>query len=76
MNLVLSSADLSTKIVVNEKDAITRDLKKMFGRPVLGIIPCYCDIRLNGGKSIFALEKRDHPFPKILESVVEKLIKL
>lgn len=42
-------------------------------RPVLGAIPCYCDVLQAKRSVIFAVEKPDHPFIQDLEKVRERL---
>ncbi len=48
-------------------------MAKIFNLPFLGIIPCYCDIQMNGGKSLFALEQPKHPFSQALSEVIERI---
>ncbi len=48
-------------------------LKTIFNLPILGIIPCYCDIQADGGKILHAFQQPDHPFMQHIEKVSEKI---
>lgn len=41
--------------------------------PIVGVVPCSCDILAAGGKCIFASEKLDHPFTKTLQEIAKNL---
>lgn len=52
-------------------------VKDIYQAPLLGAIPCFCDVLRAEGGIIFAQEKPDHPFTKILDemaSTIEKSI--
>jgi septum site-determining protein MinD len=52
-------------------------IKDIYHAPLLGIIPCYCDVLRAEGGIIFAQEKPDHPFTRILNemaSTIEKAV--
>lgn len=44
-----------------------------FNLPFLGIIPCYCDIQVNGGKYLFTVEQPRHPFCQALSEVMKRV---
>lgn len=44
--------------------------------PILGIIPCFCDVLKAEGNVIFAQEKPDHPFSKLLHEMAAKIEKI
>ncbi len=48
-------------------------LSQAFNLPILGIIPCYCDVQADGGKIVYALQQSDHPFSQSIEKALEKL---
>ncbi len=48
------------------KDKIQARVKDVYHVPLLGVIPCFCDILRAEGGTIFAEEKPEHPFSKIL----------
>ncbi len=41
--------------------------------PIVGAVPCSCDILAAGGKCLFASEKPEHPFTKTLEEIAANL---
>lgn len=41
--------------------------------PIVGVVPCSCDILAAGGKCLFASEKPDHPFTKTLQEITNNL---
>jgi len=42
--------------------------------PIVGAVPCSCDILAAGGKCLFASEKPDHPFTKTLREIATNLV--
>jgi septum site-determining protein MinD len=55
------------------KDAVQTKLKDIYQVPLLGIIPCFCDVLKAEGGVIFAQEKPDHPFTKILDEMANRI---
>ncbi len=51
---------------------LEESMSKLFNLPFLGIIPCYCDIQVNGGKQLFAIEQPKHPFSQALSEVADR----
>jgi len=41
--------------------------------PIIGAVPCSCDVLRAGGKYLFAFEKTDHPFTKTLQRIATKI---
>ena len=72
-----------TEVVVNKvlydaslksgKDELQTRIEEIHQVPVLGIIPCFCDVSKAEGAFIFAQEKPDHPFTKILDEIGKNL---
>lgn len=50
-----------------------KSVEAMLGLPLLGIIPCLCELMAVGGKSIYAVEKPDHIFTKSVKEFAERL---
>jgi len=71
MNKVL--CDASSK---SGRDEMQSKIKDIYEPPLLGVIPCYCDISRAGGTFIFAQEKPGHPFAKILDEIAAKIEKM
>ncbi len=44
--------------------------------PVLGVIRCYCELMAMGGRSIYALDRPDHPFSKALEGLSKRIAEM
>jgi septum site-determining protein MinD len=68
LNKVLS--DLSSRSMKQEMQA---KLKSTYQAPVLGIVPCFCDILKEQGGTLFAYEKPSHPFTKIVDEIATKI---
>jgi septum site-determining protein MinD len=49
---------------------------KEFHPSVLGILPCFCDILKNEGKSLYAIENPNHPFTVMLDEIAAKIVSL
>jgi len=54
-------------------EKLSRHLKSTFAQPLIEIIPCYCDVLRSSRVSIFAFEKPEHPFTKVLYEVADKI---
>jgi MinD-like ATPase involved in chromosome partitioning or flagellar assembly len=55
------------------KQRIVQRMEQTFGRPVLGAIPCYCDVLQTDRSVILAIEKPGHPFVRDLKAIAAKL---
>jgi MinD-like ATPase involved in chromosome partitioning or flagellar assembly len=71
-----------TEIVLNKvlngsvktgRDEVKNKLKDVYQVPLLGVIPCFCDVLKAEGGLIFAQDKPDHPFTKILEEMTNRI---
>jgi septum site-determining protein MinD len=72
-----------TEIVLNKvlnefsskswNEELPTKIKEVYGAPLLGVIPCFCDISKAEGNFIFVQEKLEHPFTKILDGIANKL---
>lgn len=71
LNKVLQ--DLSSRSVLSEIQAQAKDVYQV---PLLGLIPCYCDVLRAQGTIIFAQEKAEHPFTKMLSEMADKIEKI
>jgi septum site-determining protein MinD len=68
LNKVLQDVSSSVR-----KDEMRARIKDVYQVPLLGIIPCFCDVLKGEGNVIFAQEKPDHPFAKILEEIATNI---
>jgi len=49
-------------------------LEKKLGVPVLGIVPCYCDLQSSGGSTVHTLTQPEHPFVRVLRGISAELL--
>jgi len=68
MNRVLY--DVSSK---SGKNDLGKKVEDMYQTPVLGTIPCFCDVARAEGAVIFVQQKPDHLFSKILDEISNKI---
>ncbi|MFQ6068754.1 MAG: MinD/ParA family protein [Candidatus Bathyarchaeia archaeon] len=71
MNKVLAEILSSRK----EKEKFYKRFNNLHKLPILGAIPCFCDLLRAGGTYIFSEEKPEHPFTKILDKLATKIEK-
>lgn len=57
-----------------EREEFLSQLRETLGHPVIGLVPCFCDVLQAGRKYLLALENPNHPFSKILGQVAEELL--
>lgn len=71
-----------TEIVLNKvldgslrtgKDEVRNKLMEVYQVPLLGIVPCFCDVLKAEGNVIFAQDKPEHPLTKILDEMARKI---
>ena len=75
-----------TEIVLNKvfsavcpksgEDKVQTVVKDVYQAPLLGVIPCFCDVSKAEGNTVFVQEKPGHPFAKILDEMANKIDKL
>jgi septum site-determining protein MinD len=53
--------------------SLANKLERILKHPVIGVIPCYCDVLQTERTTLLAVEKPNHPFILNLEEVAEKL---
>lgn len=58
------------------KEEMRTKVKDVYQVPLLGIVPCFCDILKAGGGTIFVSEKPEHPFTKILDEVTNEIVQM
>ena len=67
LNKVLDSASKS------KKDEMYDKVKAVYQVPLIGMVPCFCEILRAEGNFIFVQDKPDHPFTKILDEMAKKI---
>lgn len=67
LNKVLDASATAKKAEMSSK------IKTTYHVPMLGIVPCFCEVLRAEGNYIFAQDKPDHPFTKILAEMARKI---
>jgi septum site-determining protein MinD len=57
----------------SRKTEMAAKIKSEYQVPMLGIMPCFCEVLRAEGNYIFAQDKPDHPFSKILQEMAKKI---
>jgi MinD-like ATPase involved in chromosome partitioning or flagellar assembly len=68
--LVLNKVLDSSK---SKKDEMGSKVQATYKVPLLAFVPCFCEILRAEGGFIFAQDKPDHPFTKILDEMARKI---
>ena len=75
--ILINKAFTETSMWPNErKESLITQMEHMLKRPIIGVIPCYCDVLQADRTSLLAVEKPRHPFVRNLEEVAEKLTRV
>ena len=56
-----------------KKAEMAAKVKSVYQVPLLGIVPCFCEVLRAEGNFIFAQDKPDHPFTKTLMEMTKKI---
>ncbi len=67
LNKVLDASATAKKAEMSAK------IKDAYHVPLLGLVPCFCEVLRAEGNFIFAEDKPDHPFTKILTEMAKKI---
>ncbi len=67
INKILDGGSLSKRQEMEKK------IREVYQVPMLGLVPCFCDILRAEGGWIFCRDKPDHPFTKILDEMTRKI---
>jgi len=67
INKVLDFTSKSKKAEVDERVA------NLYQVPLLGLVPCFCEILRAEGNLIFVHDKPNHPFTKIMEDMAKRI---
>lgn len=54
-------------------ESLKASIQEKLGLPVIGLIPCDCNLLATGGKSIIAINQPNHPFVKALSNILDKI---
>jgi len=67
LNKVLDASATARRTEIQNK------VKESYHVPMLGIVPCFCEVLRAEGNLIFTQEKPDHPFTRILTEMAKKI---
>ena len=71
---------VTNKVLYGENIKSVKDVRsqmeELYGVPILGVIPCFCDVSRAKGTLIFVEDKPDHPFTKIMDEIATELEKM
>lgn len=74
--IVLNKIPLEQVAAAGGKEKFGRQIEAEVGLPLVGIIPCMCELMAFGGKSIYAIDKPDHTFSRSVGEIAETLKKM
>jgi len=74
--IVLNKIPLEQIAAGGGKEKFSRQVEDEIGLPIVGMIPCMCELMAYGGRSIYTLDKPDHTFTRAIGEIAESLKKL
>jgi septum site-determining protein MinD len=74
--IVLNKIPLEQVAAAGGKEKFGRQIEAEVGLPLVGMIPCMCELMAFGGKSIYAIDKPDHTFTRSVAEIAETLKKM
>ncbi len=74
--IVLNKIPLEQVAAAGGKEKFTRQIEEEVGLPLVGMIPCLCELMAFGGKSIYTIDKPDHIFSRSVGEIAETLKKM
>jgi septum site-determining protein MinD len=57
----------------SRRDEMNSRVKNVYKVPLLGLVPCFCEILRAEGNLIFVQDKPSHPFTKIVDDIARKI---
>jgi MinD-like ATPase involved in chromosome partitioning or flagellar assembly len=72
LNRVLSKP--YEQLTAEDENRLSRKVQKEFGFPVLGVIACFCDVLIEGNRTLYSVEKPKHPFVEKLSEIASKML--
>ncbi|MGA2626575.1 MAG: MinD/ParA family protein [Candidatus Bathyarchaeia archaeon] len=74
--IVLNKIPLEQVAAAGGKEKFGRQIEDEIGLPLVGMIPCMCELMAFGGKSIYAIDKPDHTFTRSVSEIAETIKKM
>ena len=59
----------------SKKEELNRRAKDVYQVPLLGLVPCFCEVLKAQGNLIFVQDKPKHPFTKIMDEIATRIEK-
>ena len=56
-----------------KKDEMNARIRDVYQVPLLGVVPCFCEVLRAEGNLIFVQDKPSHPFTKILDDMAKRI---
>ena len=71
--LILNKIPLEQIAAGGGKENFGKQIETAVGLPLVGLIPCMCELMAIGGKTIYTVEKPDHAFTKSIADIAQVL---
>jgi len=69
--VVLNKIPLEQIAASGGRERFGKEIEANVGLPLVGLIPCMCELMAAGGKTIYTLDKPDHAFSRSIEQIAE-----
>ena len=76
VNFIVNKAPPKILTSEHERNNFIKMINPTLKKPILNIIPCYCDVLQSKRSNIFALEKPKHHFTKKLHELSEQIVEI
>jgi MinD-like ATPase involved in chromosome partitioning or flagellar assembly len=74
--VVLNKIPLEQIAAGGGREKFGKQIESEIGLPLVGVIPCMCELMAAGGKTIYSVEKPDHTFTRSISEISKSLEKL
>jgi len=74
--VVLNKIPLEQIAASGGKEKFGKEIEASVGLPLVGLIPCMCELMAAGGKSIYTLDKPDHAFSRAVGEIADTMKKV
>ena len=74
--ILLNKIPLEQIAAAGGREKFVKQIETEVGLPLIGMIPCMCELMAYGGKIIYALEKPEHTFTKSIVDIADALNKM
>jgi septum site-determining protein MinD len=74
--IVLNKIPLEQVVAAGGREKFVKQIETEVGLPLVGMIPCMCELMAYGGRIIYALEKPEHTFTRSIAEIAESLKKM